>query len=180
MAALGISGTSSKGGKTFLVGCLRRKALLFYWEWKLLKKQLKEFPGGPVVRIWHFHRCSPGSIPSLETEIPHHAAAKKKKAAAVKSMDPSTVHNHPPHSRSWESYSQGNVKDRLSGLGDTRHNRGSGDSTEGAGWRERSHAEEAPAAGSPTPAAQLSFSRMPDCVCVWERQISCYHLQVEP
>ena len=30
MAALGISGTSSKGGKTFLVGCLRRKALLFY------------------------------------------------------------------------------------------------------------------------------------------------------
>ena len=31
-----------------------------------------EFPGGLVVRIWHFHRYGPGSIPGLGTEIAYH------------------------------------------------------------------------------------------------------------
>lgn len=42
------------------------------------------FPGGLVVRIWHFHPCGPSSIPDLGTEIlpeaaAHHDKKKKKK-----------------------------------------------------------------------------------------------------
>ena len=36
---------------------------------------MAEFPGGLVVRIWCFHRCRPGSVPDLETEISHPATA---------------------------------------------------------------------------------------------------------
>ena len=43
----------------------------------------REFPGGLVISIWHFHLDSPGSIPGLGTEIPYQAAihshTKKKK-----------------------------------------------------------------------------------------------------
>ena len=38
-----------------------------------------EFPGGLVVRILHFHHCSPGSIPNLGTEILHQAMEVAKK-----------------------------------------------------------------------------------------------------
>ena len=33
-------------------------------------KEPWEFPGGLVVRIWHFHCYGPGSIPGQGTEIP--------------------------------------------------------------------------------------------------------------
>ena len=33
------------------------------------------FPGGLVVRIWHFHHYGLDSIPGLGTEFPHQAAA---------------------------------------------------------------------------------------------------------
>ena len=33
-----------------------------------------KFPGGLVVRIWHFHGCDVGSVPGLGTEILHQAA----------------------------------------------------------------------------------------------------------
>ena len=37
----------------------------------LLKRYLLgEFPGGQVVRIWHFHFHGPGSVPGQGTEIP--------------------------------------------------------------------------------------------------------------
>ena len=47
-----------------------------------------EFPGGLVVRIWHFHHYSLGSIPGMRTEIPHQAPAawgnkRKEKNIAV-------------------------------------------------------------------------------------------------
>lgn len=42
-----------------------------------------QFPGGLVVRTWHFHHCSLGSIPGLGTEILYQVATccdqKKKK-----------------------------------------------------------------------------------------------------
>ena len=34
-----------------------------------LKEQIREFPGGLVVRIWCFYCCSLDSIPGLGTEI---------------------------------------------------------------------------------------------------------------
>ena len=35
----------------------------------MIKSYDKEFPGGPVVRIWHFHCWGPGSIPGQGTKI---------------------------------------------------------------------------------------------------------------
>ena len=34
-------------------------------KWTSIKKKtfIREFPGGPVVRTWHFNCCDPGSIP---------------------------------------------------------------------------------------------------------------------
>lgn len=44
--------------------------------WKYFLKQVfSKIPGGLVVTVQHFHRCSPGSTPDLETEIPHQAIA---------------------------------------------------------------------------------------------------------
>ena len=40
----------------------------------------RELPGGLVVRIWHFHHCSPGLVWELRSHIKLlHAVAKKKK-----------------------------------------------------------------------------------------------------
>ena len=33
-----------------------------------------EFPGGLVVRTWHFQGCGQGSIPGVGTELQHQAA----------------------------------------------------------------------------------------------------------
>lgn len=44
-----------------------------------IKKYLKEFPGGLIVRIPGFHSCGPGSIPAQETEIPHSVHPPKKR-----------------------------------------------------------------------------------------------------
>ena len=41
--------------------------------------QLGEFPGGLVVRIWHFHCRGWGSIPGRGTEIPQAARYSPKK-----------------------------------------------------------------------------------------------------
>ena len=43
-----------------------------------LEVKQREFPGGRVVRNWHFHCCSLDSIPGLETEIPHQAAGGRE------------------------------------------------------------------------------------------------------
>ena len=32
--------------------------------------KIREFPGGPEVRTWHFHFSGPGSIPVQGTKIP--------------------------------------------------------------------------------------------------------------
>lgn len=48
---------------------------------------LVEFPGGLLVRILHFHHCSPSSIPSLGTEIhikPLHTAGGRGEARKEK------------------------------------------------------------------------------------------------
>ena len=37
---------------------------------KQRRKDLMEFPGGPVVRTWCFYRRGPGSIPDWGTRIP--------------------------------------------------------------------------------------------------------------
>ena len=42
---------------------------------EFLSIQMREFPGGLVVRTQHFHHCGLGTIPSLRTEVPHQAAA---------------------------------------------------------------------------------------------------------
>ena len=39
-------------------------------EMFLNKKVAREFPGGPVVRTWHFHCCGPGSTLGQGTKIP--------------------------------------------------------------------------------------------------------------
>ena len=44
-------------------------------EWAKKLGKWGEFPDGPVARIWHFHCCSLGSVPGLETEIPYQATA---------------------------------------------------------------------------------------------------------
>ena len=54
----------------------------------LQKSFSREFCGSLVVRILHFHCCSPGSLPGLGTEIPHQAAAcqiKRKKMTSFSS-----------------------------------------------------------------------------------------------
>ena len=38
-----------------------------------------EFPGGPLVRTWHFHLCDPGSIPGCELRTPTPAMWGKKR-----------------------------------------------------------------------------------------------------
>ena len=43
------------------------------------KSKIWEFPGDPVVRIWHFHCRGPGSIPSQGTKIPKAAQNIQKK-----------------------------------------------------------------------------------------------------
>ena len=41
---------------------------------------MREFPGGPVDRTWHFHCCGLGSIPGQELRyLKVHSMAKKKK-----------------------------------------------------------------------------------------------------
>ena len=42
------------------------------------------FPGGPVVRTWHFHSRSPGSIPGRELKSPSPMAQPKKKKKTCK------------------------------------------------------------------------------------------------
>ena len=39
------------------------------WEDPLEKLQCHEFPGGPVVRTWHFPCQGPGSVPGWGTDI---------------------------------------------------------------------------------------------------------------
>ena len=43
------------------------------------KEIYREFPGGPVVRTWHFHCPGSGSTPGWGTEIMHGVDQKKKK-----------------------------------------------------------------------------------------------------
>ena len=38
---------------------------------------LKDFPGGPVVKILHFHLRTVGSIPDWGAKIPHAAQLQK-------------------------------------------------------------------------------------------------------
>ena len=38
-------------------------------------QMLQQFPGGLLVRIWHFNNDGPGLVPGLGTEIPHQATA---------------------------------------------------------------------------------------------------------
>ena len=45
------------------------------WTWVPLNTPAREFPGGLVVKTRHLHHCNQGSIPGLETEIPHQATA---------------------------------------------------------------------------------------------------------
>ena len=44
-----------------------------------MKKKKGEFPGGLVVRIWHFHSRGPGLIPGWGTKILQAAQSKRKK-----------------------------------------------------------------------------------------------------
>ena len=37
--------------------------------------EMWEFPGGPVIRTWHFHCWGPGSVPGQGTNIPATCAA---------------------------------------------------------------------------------------------------------
>ena len=51
------------------------------------KKNLREFPGGPVLRTPHFHCQGPGSIPGQGTKIPQaaqHDQKRKKKKKILK------------------------------------------------------------------------------------------------
>ena len=47
----------------------------YFTQEPVLKNLIEEFPGGLVVRIWHFHCHRHGSIPGLGTDLPHQAAA---------------------------------------------------------------------------------------------------------
>ena len=42
------------------------------------RKVFREFPGGPVMRIWCFHCWGLGSIPGQGTEIPQEARYSQK------------------------------------------------------------------------------------------------------
>ena len=55
---------------------------------KLKVTDLREFPGGPVVKTWCFHCHGPGSIPSQGTKILQatHSVAKKKKERDLKEI----------------------------------------------------------------------------------------------
>ena len=39
-------------------------------KFMVIKSNFGKFPGSPVVRTWHFHRCHLGSIPGQEIQIP--------------------------------------------------------------------------------------------------------------
>ena len=52
-------------------------ALQFTQNFLVLKKQLKEFPGGPVVGTWHF--TAPGSTPGWEAKIAQAMQSSQKK-----------------------------------------------------------------------------------------------------
>ena len=43
---------------------------------------MREFPGGPVVRTWHFHCCGLGSIPGQGTKILQAVQCCQKKERA--------------------------------------------------------------------------------------------------
>ena len=49
------------------------------------RQNLREFPGGPVVRPQHFHCRDPGSIPGWGTNVPQ-AWPKKKKKTGLEPM----------------------------------------------------------------------------------------------
>lgn len=70
---------------SFAVGPQTIKLMATVHDTCLVRIEKVEFPGGLVIRSWHFHHCSPVSIPVLGIEILHHVAAcsnalaKKKK-----------------------------------------------------------------------------------------------------
>ena len=55
-----------------------------YREGILKKTQRREFPGGLVVKTWHFHCRGSGSIPDQGTKIPQATGHNKKKNPKVK------------------------------------------------------------------------------------------------
>ena len=48
-------------------------------EWRIIKECVHKFPGGPVVRTWHFHFQDPSWIPDWETKILQDTQPKRKK-----------------------------------------------------------------------------------------------------
>ena len=66
---------------------------------EFLSIQMREFPGGLVVRTQSFYHCGLGTIPSLRTEVPHQAAAyccqKKKKKKKQKEQKVYDQHKNP-------------------------------------------------------------------------------------
>ena len=53
------------------------------------KCTFREFPGGPVVRMWAFTAMGPGLIPGWGTKIPqamHHSQKKKKEKKEMPSI----------------------------------------------------------------------------------------------
>ena len=71
---------SSGGWLFFLYICLFFEYFKKVYTFSTLRNsknltEFGEFPGGLVLRTWHFHCCSLGSIPGLGTEIPPQATA---------------------------------------------------------------------------------------------------------
>ena len=60
-------------------------ALQFTQNFLVLKKQLKEFPGGPVVGTWHF--TAPGSTPGWEAKIAQAMQSSQKKKEREREED---------------------------------------------------------------------------------------------
>ena len=60
--------------------------VFWYLKHFMIKKNWGEFPGGLVVRTWHFHHCSQGSVPSLAHIRLLHTMAKKKKDLILKHL----------------------------------------------------------------------------------------------
>ena len=61
-------GTSTAGGMGS-IPCLGTEIPQAVWAKKKKGLKKRELPGGPVVRILHFHCCGPGSIPGRGTKI---------------------------------------------------------------------------------------------------------------
>ena len=67
--------------KCGIVSCFGRSQAEFFFK----KFNFGEFPGGPVVRIQHFHYRAPGSIPDRGTKVLPQAVwqGQKKKNSLI-------------------------------------------------------------------------------------------------